>query len=38
MGLTAHYRTKQRKISKKNENLLFSFGPTKALNKTIPHQ
>jgi ABC-type bacteriocin/lantibiotic exporter with double-glycine peptidase domain len=37
MGLTSQYRSKQRKISKKNENLLFSFGPAKSLNKTIPH-
>lgn len=36
MGLTSHYRTEQRKISKKNENLLFSFGPTKSLNRAIP--
>ncbi|KLL05132.1 MAG: ABC transporter ATP-binding protein [Mycoplasmataceae bacterium RV_VA103A] len=37
MGLTSHYRTKQLKISKKNENLLFSFNPIKALNKTVPN-
>jgi len=37
MGLTSHYRAEQRKISKKNEKLLYSFGPIKSLNKTIPH-
>ncbi|KLL02633.1 MAG: ABC transporter, ATP-binding protein [Mycoplasmataceae bacterium CE_OT135] len=36
MGLTSQYRTKQRKISQKNKNLLFSFNYTKSLNKTIP--
>ena len=38
MGLTSQYRAKQKKISKENENLLFSFNSTKSLNKTIPHR
>ncbi|MEG7979182.1 MAG: hypothetical protein NY202_04775 [Mollicutes bacterium UO1] len=38
MGLTSDYRTKQQKMSKKNENLLFSFGSTKSLNRTLPHR
>jgi len=36
MGLTPHYRAKQREVSQKNENLLLSFNLDKALNKTIP--
>ena len=38
MGLTSQYRTKQRVISRKNENLLLSFNYVKAINKTVPNQ
>ena len=37
MGLTSRYRTKQREVSRKNENLLLFFNRTKLLNKTIPN-
>jgi len=37
MGLTSHYRLKQRTISRKNENLLLFFNHIKLLNKTIPN-
>ena len=36
MGLDHQYKTQQRQITKKNENLLVAFGHTKALSRTIP--
>jgi ABC-type bacteriocin/lantibiotic exporter with double-glycine peptidase domain len=38
MGLASQYRTKQREISRKNENMLLSFNYVKAINKTVPNQ
>ena len=37
MGLTAHYKTKQEKITQENEKLVLNFSRTKSLSKTIPN-